>query len=303
MTETMRRRSRAAGYTALDAAAQGRYRCGDRPGAADKPVRCRVSDADLHGHQTRGWEHDRRPVTASNSGPATPTRAPQGRAAAGEPKAAAILRATRKPPARSGGVRHLDGMALGGEAARGRPFLYEQLAVRQGRRATPPTAGSMMWSAVSVAGLLLFLALILYFQHRYRLHARRSVDSPSYRFDLARLPLTPSQRATAKYFVIVTAAASSFRRMLGGLMAHYYVDGGSFYGFDICRMLPFNIAAHLAPAVGHLLDRHRLARPGHLRRAAGERARAEAAGPAGEHSLRRPRAGGGGQHARRVALA
>ena len=31
------------------------------------------------------------------------------------------------------------------------------------------TAGSMMWSAVSVAGLLFFLALILYFQHRYSL--------------------------------------------------------------------------------------------------------------------------------------
>ena len=31
------------------------------------------------------------------------------------------------------------------------------------------TAGSMMWSAVSVATLLMFLALILYVQHRYRL--------------------------------------------------------------------------------------------------------------------------------------
>jgi nitric oxide reductase subunit B len=34
------------------------------------------------------------------------------------------------------------------------------------------TAGSMMWSAASVAGLLLFLAAILYFQHRYSLTAQ-----------------------------------------------------------------------------------------------------------------------------------
>ena len=61
------------------------------------------------------------------------------------------------------------------------------------------TAGAMMWSAASVAALLFFLALILYFHHRYSL---TPVDTPNPRlsFDLAKLSLTPSQRATAKYF-------------------------------------------------------------------------------------------------------
>ena len=111
------------------------------------------------------------------------------------------------------------------------------------------TAGSMMWSAVSVAALLMFLALILYFQHRYQLSAA-DVPNPQYRFDLMSLPLTPSQRATAKYFV-VAALLFLVQTLLGGKMAHDYADGASFYGFNLAQYLPFNVARtwHLQLAV------------------------------------------------------
>ncbi len=111
------------------------------------------------------------------------------------------------------------------------------------------TAGSMMWSAASVAGLILFLALILFFQHRYRLTAE-DVPNPSYRFELARMPLTASQRATAKYFVIALLLFL-VQCLLGGKMAHDYVDGASFYGFNLSQYLPFNIARtwHLQLAI------------------------------------------------------
>ncbi|HEY1337589.1 MAG TPA: nitric-oxide reductase large subunit [Bryobacteraceae bacterium] len=111
------------------------------------------------------------------------------------------------------------------------------------------TAGSVMWSAVSVAGLLFFLAIILYFQHRYSLTAE---DAPNarFRFDLASAPLTPSQRAAAKYFVIALALFL-VQCVLGGKMAHDYVDGASFFGFNLSQYLPFNIARtwHLQLAV------------------------------------------------------
>ena len=45
------------------------------------------------------------------------------------------------------------------------------------------TAGSMMWSAVSVATLLMFLALILFVQHRYRL-AREDASNARLNFDV-----------------------------------------------------------------------------------------------------------------------
>jgi len=111
------------------------------------------------------------------------------------------------------------------------------------------TAGSMMWSAVSVAALLFFLALILYFHQRYRLSAE-DVPNPSFRFDLAKMTLTPSQKATAKYFV-VALVLFLVQCLLGGKMAHDYVDGASFFGFNLSQYLPFNIARtwHLQLAI------------------------------------------------------
>jgi nitric oxide reductase subunit B len=111
------------------------------------------------------------------------------------------------------------------------------------------TAGAMMWSAVSVAALIFFLALILYFQHRYQLSAE-DVPNPVFRFDLARAPLTPSQLAAAKYFV-VALALFLVQCLLGGKMAHDYADGASFFGFNLSQYLPFNIARtwHLQLAI------------------------------------------------------
>jgi nitric oxide reductase subunit B len=111
------------------------------------------------------------------------------------------------------------------------------------------TGGAMMWSAVSVAGLVFFLALILYFWQRYRLEPVE-VDNPVYRYDLARMPLTASQKATAKFFV-VAMLLFLLQALLGGKMAHDYADGASFYGLNIAEWLPFNIARtwHLQLAI------------------------------------------------------
>jgi nitric oxide reductase subunit B len=111
------------------------------------------------------------------------------------------------------------------------------------------TGGAMMWSAASVAGLLFFLALILYFQHRYHL-TTEDVPNPSYKFDLFRMPLTRSQRAAAKYFVIAILLFL-VQTILGGKMAHDYVEGTSFYGFNLAQYLPFNVARtwHLQLAI------------------------------------------------------
>ena len=111
------------------------------------------------------------------------------------------------------------------------------------------TAGSMMWSAASVAGLLMFLALILYLHQRYRL-SPVDVENPRLRFDVARSPLTPSQRAAAKFFV-VAILLFLVQTLLGGKMAHDYAEGATFYGLDLSQYLPFNIARgwHLQLAI------------------------------------------------------
>jgi nitric oxide reductase subunit B len=112
-----------------------------------------------------------------------------------------------------------------------------------------PTSGAMVWSAVSVAGLILFLAIILYFHHRYRLEPA-DVEGASLRFDLKSMVLTPSQKATAKYFV-VALLLFLVQTLLGGKMAHDYADGATFYGFNLNDLLPFNVARtwHLQLAI------------------------------------------------------
>jgi nitric oxide reductase subunit B len=111
------------------------------------------------------------------------------------------------------------------------------------------TAGAVLWSAVSVAGLIFFLALILYFHNRYQL-APVDVENPRFQFHIDRMALSASQRATAKYFVIAIALFF-VQTLLGGKMAHDYADGSSFYGFALSDYLPFQVARtwHLQLAV------------------------------------------------------
>ncbi|HEX5321912.1 MAG TPA: cbb3-type cytochrome c oxidase subunit I [Stellaceae bacterium] len=52
-------------------------------------------------------------------------------------------------------------------------------------------------------------------------------------------PLTPSQRKTAKYFLVV-AAVLLVQVAAGTIMAHAYYDRRSFYGLDLHNILPFN---------------------------------------------------------------
>ena len=64
------------------------------------------------------------------------------------------------------------------------------------------------------------------------------------------LVLTPSQWATGWFFVVV-ALLFLLQSALGGALAHYRVDPGSFYGIDLAQLLPYNLARtwHLQLAI------------------------------------------------------
>lgn len=115
-----------------------------------------------------------------------------------------------------------------------------------GNTATP---AAMLWSGASVALLLLALGAILYFYHRYQL-APVDIEGATLRFDVGSSPLTPSQRATAKFFVVAFLLFLA-QTLLGGKMAHDYAEGTSFYGLPLSEWLPFQIARawHLQLAI------------------------------------------------------
>jgi nitric oxide reductase subunit B len=97
------------------------------------------------------------------------------------------------------------------------------------------------WSIVSLLGLMLALGatLAVFFKFQF------DHDDSGARLDnrtgdrLILLPITASQRKTAKYFLVV-AALFFTQLMMGGLMAHYTVHPGQFYVDAVARAIPYN---------------------------------------------------------------
>ncbi len=113
------------------------------------------------------------------------------------------------------------------------------------------SSGAMLWSGVSVAVLLLLLPLVLLAWHRGKYRMEDAYEEGRFPdLDPRWLPVFPSQRKAVKFFV---AAAGLFllQALLGGYMAHSYVEGTSFYGVELGTLLPFCVAKtwHLQLAV------------------------------------------------------
>jgi nitric oxide reductase subunit B len=111
---------------------------------------------------------------------------------------------------------------------------------------------AVLWSGVSITLLILFLGLILYFYHRYKLHMEAAYEPGNFpTFDLNSMPVTKSQVKTGKYFLIVILLFLA-QSGSGELLAHYYVEPSSFFGMKwIVDLLPFTIVKsyHLQLAI------------------------------------------------------
>ena len=67
---------------------------------------------------------------------------------------------------------------------------------------------------------------------------------------LSKVQLTPSQKALGKY-VFLTVALFVAQVLLGGLTAHYTVEGQQFYGIDISQWFPYALVRtwHIQSAI------------------------------------------------------
>lgn len=105
---------------------------------------------------------------------------------------------------------------------------------------------ALVWSAISVVGLLGGLALV-FLLHSW-LGGGQGPEKPA-RWVLEQ-DLTPSQRRLGKYFV-VSSLLLLLQTLFGGLLAHYYVTGSDFYGLPLGDLLPFQLVRgwHLQLAI------------------------------------------------------
>ena len=106
-----------------------------------------------------------------------------------------------------------------------------------------PTTGTLLWSLASVILLLAGAgALIAYYAKQFDVWRTDILPESGMATSdlLSGAVITPSMRATAKYFWVVCALFVT-QVLLGIVTAHYAVEGQGFYGLPFADYLPYTI--------------------------------------------------------------
>ncbi|WP_321425062.1 cbb3-type cytochrome c oxidase subunit I [uncultured Bacteroides sp.] len=112
-----------------------------------------------------------------------------------------------------------------------------------------PSSAAILWSALSLINLLAGIALILFFFGRFNFlgwHERKDQRPPQM------MPGKPTiiERASIKFFILAILLFL-FQTVAGGAMAHYFVEPGGFFGFNLSSIFSSNILRswHLQAAI------------------------------------------------------
>ncbi|HEU5118243.1 MAG TPA: cbb3-type cytochrome c oxidase subunit I [Isosphaeraceae bacterium] len=114
------------------------------------------------------------------------------------------------------------------------------------------TGDAIMWSALSLVALLGGIGIVLGLYGRYaRTIGWHETEERRIRFvPPSQVPLTPAQRVTAWFFLVVSVLFL-LQNLIGGATVHYMVEAGGFFGIDLPRWLPYNLTRtwHLQLAI------------------------------------------------------
>ncbi|MFN4162615.1 MAG: nitric-oxide reductase large subunit, partial [Stenotrophomonas sp.] len=101
-----------------------------------------------------------------------------------------------------------------------------------------PTSDTFIWSVFSLLFLLGGIGLLAWHYAVY--HGKDALPTPPPSDPLKGLAITPSMRATGKYFWVVVALFL-VQILLGATTAHFQVEGQEAYGFKIAEILPYSL--------------------------------------------------------------
>ena len=102
-----------------------------------------------------------------------------------------------------------------------------------------PASAIVLWSMVSVIVLLAGVGAMAWYMAVQRHKGEEEHVTPQFN-PLAGLTLTPSMRATLKYFWVVALLLVA-QIGLGALTAHYGVEGHDFFGIPLAQWLPYSV--------------------------------------------------------------
>ncbi len=101
-----------------------------------------------------------------------------------------------------------------------------------------PTSDTIVWTGVSIIMLLAGISAMAWWYASKR--NEEEEPTPPETDPLALWEATPSQKATIKYFWVVSALIL-VQMLLGVITAHYGVEGDGFYGFPLSDWLPYSV--------------------------------------------------------------
>ncbi|MCY3005062.1 MAG: nitric-oxide reductase large subunit [Planctomycetota bacterium] len=101
-----------------------------------------------------------------------------------------------------------------------------------------PTGDTVVWTGVSIIMLLAGISAMVWW-YAARKSEEEAITLPE-SDPLGSWVATPSQKATIKYFWVVSALIL-VQMLLGVVTAHYGVEGDGFYGFPLSDWLPYSV--------------------------------------------------------------
>ena len=101
-----------------------------------------------------------------------------------------------------------------------------------------PTGALLLWTGFSVIILIAGIGLMAWYYARKKDESTGIIPSD---FPLKNEKITPSQKATLKYFWIVSALLL-VQVLMGVITAHYTVEGQALYGIPLAKWLPYQIS-------------------------------------------------------------
>ena len=123
----------------------------------------------------------------------------------------------------------------------GRSYSYTNNWPPEPRVDNTPTANVIVWSVLSLIALLGGIGILFGVFGRWRFLGWHGREQATLSFrapgDVA---LTPAQRACA-WFFFVMAALFLIQTFVGAASQHYRAELGSFFGFDLAQVFPYNL--------------------------------------------------------------
>jgi nitric oxide reductase subunit B len=101
-----------------------------------------------------------------------------------------------------------------------------------------PTSSQFLWTVFSVIFMIAGIGLLGWHYAVY--HGNEAAQVPPATDPLRGITITPSMRATAKYFWLVMVLFL-VQILLGATTAHYQVEGQNLYGLPLAEVLPYSL--------------------------------------------------------------